>query len=133
MRWMKDSWKGADAASWWSVCWSQKGRKSKKGEVGRREWFKNTPLEGSALALKVGENGYHGKQWTRKRVHCDHYSKLGHTKDKCWLLHEKPANERPRQSVGRGFQVAVDARTTFKRTESATTQISLSKEQMDLL
>ena len=90
-------------------------------------------MEGSALALKAGENGYHGKQRTRKRVHCDHYSRLGHTKDKCWLLYGKTANERFRQSVGRGFQVAADARTTFKREEFVTTQISLSKEQMDLL
>ncbi|RVW61346.1 hypothetical protein CK203_032004 [Vitis vinifera] len=87
----------------------------------------NTPVEGSALASKGGENGYRGEQRTRRRVCCDHCNKLGHTKDKCWLLHGKPTNWRLRQSDGRGFQIAADAGTTSKREESATTQISLSK------
>ena len=43
----------------------------------------NTPVEGSALASKGGENGYRGEQRTRRRVCCDHCNKLGHTKDKC--------------------------------------------------
>ena len=62
----------------------------------------------------------------------DHCNKLGHTKDKCWLSQRKPTNWRARQSDGRGFQVAADAGTTSKREESATIQISLSKEQMDM-
>ena len=92
----------------------------------------NTMMEGSVLASKRGENGYRGEQRTRRRVCCDHCNKLSHTKDKCWLLQRKPTNWRARQSDGRGFQAAADAGTTSKREESATIQISLSKEQMDM-
>ena len=73
-----------------------------------------TFVEGSTLALKGGENGYHREQGTGRRVRCDRCNRLSQTKDKCWLLHEKPG-------------------IVSKREEPATTQISLSKEQMDQL
>ena len=56
----------------------------------------NTLMEGSALASKGGDNGYHGEQRTRRRMCYDHCNRLGHTKDKCWPLHGKPTNWRPR-------------------------------------
>ena len=73
-----------------------------------------TFVEGSTLASKGGENGYHREQGTGRRVHCDRCNRLSQTKDKCWLLHEKPG-------------------IVSKREEPATAQISLSQEQMDQL
>ncbi|XP_054798434.1 uncharacterized protein LOC129303263 [Prosopis cineraria] len=40
---------------------------------------------------------------TKGRPTCEHCKKVGHTKDKCWDLHGKPPNWKPRKGKSRGY------------------------------
>ncbi|KAL6347257.1 hypothetical protein AAG906_013693 [Vitis piasezkii] len=66
---------------------SQKEESQRKVMLGEEKDSINKPMEGSTLTSKGGKNGYHG-DYIIGRVCCDHCNKLGHTKGKCWLLHE---------------------------------------------
>ena len=92
----------------------------------------NTPVEGSALASKGGENGYRGEQRTRRRVCCDHCNKLGHTKDKCWLLHENlPIGGLDRVMEG-AFKLQQMQEQPLKGKNPQPLKYHLAKEQMDM-
>lgn len=57
--------------------------------------------EGSALvSTKSHPHGHHhADQRANKRPWCEHCNCPGHTQDKCWVLHGKPANWQPRKKI----------------------------------
>lgn len=71
------------------------------------------PTESSALAARGSQNQPSNNQ-SRKggRPWCDHCRKLGHTKETCWKIHEKPADWKPSRAHGdkksRGNQASIE-------------------------
>ena len=68
-------------------------------------------LEGSALVTnKSYSHGQHrSDQRPSKRPWCDHYNRPGHTREKCWEIHGKPANWQPRKKTdGCAYQTQSD-------------------------
>ncbi|KAK3015974.1 hypothetical protein RJ639_007262 [Escallonia herrerae] len=84
--------------------------------------------ESSALAAygtnyKGSDNQPHkGKPW------CDHCCRPGHIKEKCWKIHGKPANWKPRkpQPENRGYVATTEEK-------SISEDVVFSKEQLELL
>ena len=91
--------------------------------------------EGSALAVKGqytnasrGGQPNTSNQKRNNRPWCDQCKKLGHTKETCWKLHDKPANWQPSRP-NQNNQVNISAAETQK-TEDTT---PFNKEQMEML
>ena len=74
--------------------------------------------EVSALISK-GASSALGQNKTKGRPWCEHCKKPGHTVDKCWVLHGKPAYWKPRQiNRNRGYQAGVDVQNESASTSS---------------
>ncbi|XP_028755055.1 uncharacterized protein LOC114714482 [Neltuma alba] len=53
----------------------------------------------------------------KAKVYCDHCKKPGHTRDRCWDIHGKPADWKPRKGKSRGYQASQDPDSSPLTTE----------------
>ncbi|XP_024033473.1 uncharacterized protein LOC112095597 isoform X1 [Citrus clementina] len=86
------------------------------------------PEVSALMTTKTHSNGQqHPDHRSNKRPWCDHCNRPGHTRDKCWEIHGKPANWQPRKkNEGR-------AHYTQSNQDHSGASIPFSKEQIDQL
>lgn len=66
----------------------------------------NPPNEASAMATRGGQYSFNNRKQRKDRPRCDHCHKIGHTKERCWDLHEEPEdNQFPSGGDGRSDEV----------------------------
>ena len=77
-----------------------RNEESRRNTMLKRDTPQNLPPvpEVSAMAAQ----SFNQKN-SKGRPTCDHCQKQGHTKDKCWDLHGKPHDWKPKKSRGRGY------------------------------
>ncbi|XP_073064583.1 uncharacterized protein [Primulina eburnea] len=107
---------------------------SVRHEEGRRKVIMGGPAiqisEGSALVVETESQAYAANAPRMSRPYCDHYRKLGHTKDTCWKIHGKPPDWKPRDQNSRGDQGGKGNSAT---TATDASSFPFSKDQLDLL
>ena len=91
-------------------------------------------LEGSTFATHGSRPPFQQDtcQQRKGRPWCDHCAKPGHTKDKCWKIHNKPANWRPSKSNFDRDSRANSA-TAVKEQPPAVESSPFTKEQLEVL
>ncbi|KAJ0042196.1 hypothetical protein Pint_18778 [Pistacia integerrima] len=95
------------------------------------------PVEGAAYSAKVFQRNSRDVHENRgNRFRCDHFKKVGHTKDRCYEIVGYPANWDRRGKSGNKFK---KSKATVHNVTGATTEeeaspiTGLSKEQYDQL
>ncbi|XP_024038988.1 uncharacterized protein LOC112097755 isoform X2 [Citrus clementina] len=88
----------------------------------------SAPKVSALMTTKTHSNGQqHPDHRSNKRPWCDHCNRPGHTRDKCWEIHGKPANWQSRKkNDGR-------AHHTQSNQDHSGASIPFSKEQIDQL
>lgn len=82
------------------------------------------PGDVSALAIKTAGTR------TGNRPRCSNCNKMGHTQDKCWNLHGKPSDTRPKkapQPYGRGLAAVAEESPP----SSNTVQVAQNQAQLE--
>ncbi|XP_061347733.1 uncharacterized protein LOC133293212 [Gastrolobium bilobum] len=88
----------------------------------------------SALAANRTIDRSSGESKRDGRLWCTHCNKIGHTREKCWEIHGKPANWKPKgQNKGRAYQVSTDDKVDEPYASSDSDGVFLSKTQFEQL
>ncbi|XP_061354693.1 uncharacterized protein LOC133299272 [Gastrolobium bilobum] len=88
----------------------------------------------SALAANRTIDRSSGESKRDGRPLCTHCNKIGHTREKCWEIHGKPANWKPKgQNKGRAYQVSTDDKVDEPHASSDSDGVFLSKTQFEQL
>ncbi|XP_054821301.1 uncharacterized protein LOC129320121 [Prosopis cineraria] len=69
----------------------------------------SSTLPSSEVSALVSRQSDQGQKESRGKVVCEHCRKTGHSKDKCWDLHGKPPDWKPRKGKSRGYQTTSDS------------------------
>ena len=82
-------------------------------EETRKEVMLSSPiLPTPDLSAMVSNRSSNNPSLDKGKLFCDHCKKTGHTRDRCWEIHGKPSNWKPRKFKSKAHQVNTDVSHT---------------------